>query len=286
MSRVLLKVSVALMLLLSGAALYMGYLLFDQRDELKGRTQTLEESVKRIASTIETGDETGETIVIPDVQLRTLDTMSAPLSRLEAAAKYQLDRFNAMRRDRVDIKETLAELEEGLKTKTADLEQTTKKYDEVVGTIAERDKAITEQKVLIGNLEREKAEFERKIATLEDNVQALQVENRDLTDKAAELSARLGDVEARADPSRISAKLVKGRQGVILHVDPAWNFVIFSIAPGSLDKIVPEAELLVHRGTKFLGKVRVTNVESHLAVANILSDWQQAAMKEHDEVIH
>ena len=62
MAKLVLRISVILMLVLGAAALGLGVILFQQRHALKGRTQTLEDCVKRIANTIETGGETGSTI--------------------------------------------------------------------------------------------------------------------------------------------------------------------------------------------------------------------------------
>ena len=51
-------------------------------------------------------------------------------------------------------------------------------------------------------------------------------------------------------------------------VNQSWNFVVLSL--GDRQGLVPNAELLIQRGGKYLGKVRVTSVESSTAIADIL----------------
>ncbi len=286
MAKWLLRVSVVLMLLLSAAALAMGYMLFEQRGILKGRTQNLETAVKQIASTIETGDGSGAMMRISDEQLAAVDHMVAPLNQLATAAKYQLEMLNLTRQDLATTREALAKTEDELKVTKIQLDDVNKKYEIALATIVEKDSTINEKEVVIQSLEREKVELGGKIADLEFRTHALQVANRDLTDKLAEQSVRVETLEAQADPSKKIDNLAKGRQGVILYVDPNWNFVIFDISQESLETVVPDLELIVHRGERFVGKVRVSNVEANLAVAEIMNDWQQAPVERNDEVIY
>ncbi len=286
MAKWLLRISVILMLLLSGAALAMGYLLFQQRGILKGRTQNLETAVKQIAGTIETGDESGSKMIISDEQLADVTQMVAPLNQLATASKYQLERLNLTRGELAATKETLTKTEEDLELSKVELDGMTKKYEVALVTISERETTIKEKDVVISSLEREKSELDGKVTDLEFRVEELQVANRDLTDKIAEQSVRVETLESQADPTHGIEKLAKGRQGVILHVDPNWNFVVFDISEESLETIVPDLELIVHRGDKFVGKVRVQNIEANLAVADILNDWQQAPVEKNDEVIY
>jgi hypothetical protein len=58
--------------------------------------------------------------------------------------------------------------------------------------------------------------------------------------------------------------------GKVTFVDHTWNFVVLNI--GQTDGVVPNGELIIYRGRDFLGKVRVTKVDSNDAVAEILPD--------------
>lgn len=293
MAKLLLRISVILMLVLSGTALALGVMLFQQRNTLKVRTQTLENSVKQIASTIETGDETGSTITLPDDQLKTVKQipggpppMDVPLNQLTVAAKYQLERLNSTRMDLSDTKAALVKTEDNLKTTTENLDSAKKNISELTETVAARDATIDEKEAAVQNITKEKEEVEAKVSTLETQMEGLQVEKRDLTDKLAQVMGRVEKMESQIDPTRAIKNLVRGRQGVILYVDPEWNFVIFTIAPDSQETIVPELELLVHRGERLVGKVRVASVVNDLAVAEIMNDWEQAPIEMNDDIIY
>ena len=71
---------------------------------------------------------------------------------------------------------------------------------------------------------------------------------------------------SRQDPREISGR--QGLQGTVLAVNQAWNFVVLSL--GDRQGVVPNAELLVQRGSQLLGKVRVTSVEPSTSIADIL----------------
>ncbi len=61
-----------------------------------------------------------------------------------------------------------------------------------------------------------------------------------------------------------------GVSGKVTFVDNTWNFVVLDVG---LDAgVVPNGELIVYRGKKFLGKLRVTRADPNDSVAEILPD--------------
>lgn len=61
-----------------------------------------------------------------------------------------------------------------------------------------------------------------------------------------------------------------GISGKVTFVNRAWNFVVLNV--GLSNGLIPKGELIVYRGDRFLGKVKVTSVEENTAVADIESD--------------
>jgi seryl-tRNA synthetase len=61
-----------------------------------------------------------------------------------------------------------------------------------------------------------------------------------------------------------------GISGKVTFVDNAWNFGILDV--GQANGVVPNGELIVYRNNAFLGKVKVTKVDTNDAVAEILPD--------------
>jgi hypothetical protein len=96
------------------------------------------------------------------------------------------------------------------------------------------------------------AQAEQKI--LQDSLQSTQQQVADLTDAI----------------NRSKTGKMPGVSGKVTFVDNAWNFVILNV--GLSSGVVPNGELIVYRGHTFLGKVRVTRVDSNDAVAEILPD--------------
>lgn len=88
-----------------------------------------------------------------------------------------------------------------------------------------------------------------------------------LEDRAAGLEAQVAELK-RKEQARQTSQMRQGLQGTILAVNQAWNFVVLSL--GDRQGVVPNAEMLVQRGSQLLGKVRVTSVEPSTSIADIL----------------
>ena len=73
-------------------------------------------------------------------------------------------------------------------------------------------------------------------------------------------------------------------QGSVLVVDPKWNFVV--VDRGEADGLRERGVLMVRRGGNLIGKVRLTRVEAARSIGDILPEWQQAQIREGDEVLN
>ena len=104
------------------------------------------------------------------------------------------------------------------------------------------------------------AELQARLTELETVNQQLQDQNTGLSTQIAELR--------RKEDGRQKLQMRQGLTGTILAVNQAWNFVVLSL--GDRQGVVPNAEMLVQRDGKFLGKVRVTSVEPSTSIADIL----------------
>lgn len=286
------KIAVIVLLVLNGAALALGILLFQQRETLKGRTQKLETTLKQVAATLEAGDNTDVKLVIPDDSLKTYTQlpggpppMDIPLNQVTVAAQNQLARLNGTRTVLAETQVTLAKTEEELKLTKNDL---TIAKDEIVKlneTVASKNVIIEEKEVSIKNLEREKTELVAKTDDLKIQVEDLETQNRDLTDQVAELQDKTSKLEILARPGG-KLHLASGQKGTVLYVNPDWNFLIIGVTPENLKEIVPNLELLVHRADRLVGKVRIDSVVDNMAIAEIVNDWQQISPKKGDYVIY
>jgi uncharacterized phage infection (PIP) family protein YhgE len=283
-----------LLLVLSGTALVLGIILFQQRETLKGRAQKLELAAKQVAATLEKDDANPEVkLTLPDDQLKTYrakpggaPAMDVPLNLMVNAAQQQLTRLNNTRAELAGTKTTLADTRETLKATSNGLVAAQGAIKDQNATIEARNATIGEKEAAIQKLEKEKTDLLANVETLKQQADDLEAENRDLTDANAVLQDKVTELDKIVSPEKHKAEVPTGQLGIVAFVNPEWNFVIMRIASGNIKNIMPDLELLIHRGDRLVGKVRVQAVVDNLVVAEILNDWQQMPCEKGDYVMH
>ena len=293
MFRLITRIAIVLILVLSIGALVMAVLLFQQRETLKGRTQKLEGTIRKVAATLEVEGATNAMLSIPDDQLKTFKakpggppTMDQPLNQMVAAAQSQLVRLNNTRAELADTKMTLAKTQDELKNTKLELASAQTKIKEQEGIIETKNNVISEKEVAIRNLEREKSDLITRGDAMKAQMEEMEVENRDLTDQLAALEDKVVIMESKLFPELQKKVIPKGQHGVVAYVNPDWNFLIVRLTPETLKTTTPDLELMVYRMDKLVGKIRVATVVNDLAVAEIINDWQQMVPKNGDGILY
>lgn len=293
MHRLITRIAIVSILVLSIGALVMALLLFQQRETLKGRTQKLEATIHKVAATLEVEGGTNAMLSIADNQLKTFKskpngpaTMDVPLNQLVNAAQSQFVRLNNTRIELTGTKQTLAETQEELKDTKTELAsaQTTIKEQETA--IEAKNTVISEKETAIKNLEREKGDLIAKADGMKIQLDELENEKRDLTDQLAALEDKVVLLEAKINPDLLKKAIPKGQQGIVAYVNPDWNFLIVRLSPESVKTTTPELELMVYRMDKLVGKVRVASIVENMAVAEIINDWQQMPPQNGDGILY
>ncbi len=154
--------------------------------------------------------------------------------------------------------------------------------DQVAQVTAELDKLREEARVAGG----EKPDGGTSpIADLQTRIQELETLNAEANAKLAENRDKLNVLETEKQ-QRVMGLMKKGMEGRVLAVNPAWNFVVLDL--GDKNGVVNNAELLVKRGTQFVGKVRVTSVEPSTSIADIVANSvpQGISIRPDDSVIY
>lgn len=77
--------------------------------------------------------------------------------------------------------------------------------------------------------------------------------------------------------------LPSGTKGKIVAVDPKWNFVVLNI--GKNKGMLERGILLVHRQSKFVGKIRIAEVMENRSVANVMPGTALDEIREGDQVL-
>jgi hypothetical protein len=113
------------------------------------------------------------------------------------------------------------------------------------------------------------ADYKAAEAKAESDLAAAQAEQKILQDQLQGSQQQVTELNDAINRSKDNGKM-PGISGKITFVDHTWNFVILNV--GIDAGVVPNGELIVYRGRNFLGKVRVTKVDSNDSVAEILPD--------------
>lgn len=279
-----LKVFIVLLLLLSIASLTLGIILFGKREILKGRTQKLEAAAQQVTRTLSAAKEpfiNDLGVALNAQNLATYETMDGELARVQKLVENrQLELENTYG----DLKRTSDELtatKDELAQTQDQLEQARQQIVQLNETVTQRNAEIARQTEQIGQLEQDKAGLQVQIDDLHNTVAKMEDEQQDLRDKIVTLEQTVTDLEAQLGQGTVKA-LPKGLHGRVLVVNSDWNFVVLDI--GSDSGLVPNAEMLVHRGEQLIGKVLISGVTRQLAIADINNAWLQTGLKEGDSV--
>ncbi|HJO10238.1 MAG TPA: hypothetical protein QGH16_10315, partial [Verrucomicrobiota bacterium] len=105
------------------------------------------------------------------------------------------------------------------------------------------------------------------------------IENGILLEQVQKLGVEL----ARYTGSSVKVTLPRTLHGKVTAVDAQFDFVVLDI--GESQGVREHGELLVSRGEKLIGKIRVLDVKKDHSIANILPNWKQGEIQTGDFVI-
>jgi cell shape-determining protein MreC len=114
----------------------------------------------------------------------------------------------------------------------------------------------------------------KQIKSLENSLAAVNEENAMLGRRLKRFQHLMSEGPIQLPPD-LNAK--------VLAVDPKWRFVVLDA--GEEQGVFEHGELLVSRGGKLVGKVRISRVEKNRCVANIMDGWNLAELLEGDQAI-
>ena len=125
-------------------------------------------------------------------------------------------------------------------------------------------------------------EIRQKLATFADvNAQRANflAENTILLSQIEKLGVEL----SRYTGTSVKVSLPQNLHGTVTAVDTQFDFVVLDI--GESQGAREHGELLVSRGEKLIGKLRILDVKKDHSIANILPDWKQDEIQTGDIVI-
>ena len=322
--KIALRVLVVLLLILSGVALFFGIVLFGQREQLKARTNMLEDSLVNVAASIETEqasdlsqrhlatgglgkpelkryyklDPTGklEKRINPTTNKKVKisdgpGTMKASLNAFEQRVRDQYQVLDDTRVDLKDTRDKLAETLDKLTRSKADVAQLNTKIDELRDENGDLKNEITSLNVTIDTKDEQIGELNNDVQQAEEKVVKLQEKQSDMQSHIAAQDKHITELTEEIERLKeqrlsIAPTVTSGYKGKIVQVNAQWNFVVIATEPDS--KLARGVELVVQRGKELIGKVRITKIktEEDMAVAEIMTEWLQKPIQQGDLVVY
>jgi len=289
----LVKIFLVLNLLLSVAVVGASVKLFQDRELIKARRAILRQNVSEIAENLDWGQTVPgeESDVSNDAPFQLLD----PNSMAEVPSfTDQLEELSALAESRV------AQLDQQF----AEVTEAQGQLEEARSTLVTRESEVADIKGRLENREKVMADTQKSIKDRSDKLASLEQENTSLQQQVDSLDTQISNqqttiskiqekLEMRtAERDRVRELLAACRNpgtteeddvpewhektAQILAVVPEWNYVV--INRGEVDVLPVFLEAFVHRGDEFVGKIRVTQVDRTVALAEIISDTLSPGM--------
>lgn len=310
---ILSRIVTALLLLLGLVALLLGVKLFNQREEVKGRTQRLEKFAASVSRTLEkeassnlTDKTTDDNLfkinpdefkqyykVSPDGKLAIengqrvssgSNTMDGTLKVIEGKAAVQLSRLNDTRDELLLTQNNLASTNKTLGSTVSDLNTATNKIREQDEAITGLNKDIDQKKEQITTLNEEKEKLAAKAEDQQTKITRLEEEKQDIKDKLEADKRFIDKMKKELDACRNpdGVELPPGVQGQVVLVKPEWKFIVLDIPPNS--PLIQNVDLIVQRSNQLVGKIRIREVrqDEHFAIAEV--NWEQVPIRAGDIV--
>jgi len=214
-----------------------------------------------------------------------LDTTTAKLNKTQSTLKQT----------QADLTKTKSDLDQAnanLQTAQTALNQKTQEATTLASQLSDASnqlqQATTKLTALQDSMDKIQAALKKNgfsdVDSLEkvtDKLLSLTEENKVLGDQLSTLHSE--NDRLQAEVTRLSTTPV-GLRGHVSVAQNKWGFIVMDIGH---DKLVqPNAEFLVYRDAKFVGKVQVVSVAAQNSIAQVLPEYQRHPPQPGDIVIH
>lgn len=285
-----LKPFIIINLILTGVSIYLGWLIYQDREIMKARKIVREATLRTVAENLMMHKHIDPT------------TGGNPIDKFAAVAAY-VGKSDLELKGIEDYWSALQRMDKFVQARQVHLEATENNLVQMRqeidrqkgvldGLLAQRKTAIERREELIASINAlvaDKKEADREAdtlrgqkATLEGEVAALNTQIGDLNDRIAELQQNLEetttDFETKSDQyqrckGRADARRNKGFAGksaTILQVNKDWRYIVINV--GGRDELPVNAVAHVHRGKTYLALAEVIRVETNVAIAQLLPE--------------
>jgi len=201
----------------------------------------------------------------------------------EKFAKESGDRQTKIDVTEEALKNETAKADQAMKDVTAEKANVAKANADTAKANAETAKTKQEAKDFF-DYNKPMAELKRVDAELPKAKEELDVTKDERKILAIMVNKLKGEVDAVKNVG-VAVVLPPGIQGKVVAVDPKWDFVIVNV--GGNAGLLKNGELIVNRGGKFVGRLKISTVEPGHSIANVMQQWKKKGdeIAEGDEVV-
>jgi myosin heavy subunit len=214
-----------------------------------------------------------------------LNTTTADLGKTKSTLKQTQNDLTQTKSDLVkatnDLQATKAALDQktqeadGLKTQVADKDKELQQVKTDYASAQDALKKIQEglAKVGLGDI--------TSIDKLSDKITSMGDENKVLGQELMSLHAENQQLKEKLE---FLTTTPVGLRGHVTNVQEKWGFLVLDV--GQAQRVQPNAEFLVYRDTKLIGKVQVVSVAANSCIGQILPEYMHATPLAGDVIIH
>ena len=194
--------------------------------------------------------------------------------------------------DLTQSKSDLAKATNDLQTAKVALDQKTQEADGLKTQMADKDKELQQSKTDL-------ASAQDTLKKITDGLKKAGIEDIGNVDKLSDKVLSLGDenkilgqqlVILHAENVQLKDKLEYltttpvGLRGHVTVVQEKWGFLVLDV--GQTQRVQPNAEFLVYRDTKLIGKVQVVSVAANNCIGQIIPEQMHGTPSVGDLIIH
>jgi len=194
--------------------------------------------------------------------------------------------------DLTQSKSDLAKATNDLQTAKVALDQKTQEADGLKTQMADKDKELQQSKTDL-------ASAQDTLKKITDGLKKAGIEDIGNVDKLSDKVLSLGDenkilgqqlVILHAENVQLKDKLEYltttpvGLRGHVTVVQEKWGFLVLDV--GQTQRVQPNAEFLVYRDTKLIGKVQVVSVAANNCIGQIMPEYMHGTPVVGDLIIH
>jgi hypothetical protein len=186
----------------------------------------------------------------------------------------------------ISVSAELATTKNNLATATSNLEAANTQRDKAVQDLEkakDAEKACRQDLAAwqaLGLKPEQVKPLQENLKKAEDKIGVLSEEAKLAANKIRRLQARIDEILGPDD--RIVE--MPGLKGKVLVVDPKWEFVVLDV--GENQGALKDGIMMIHRNSRLVGKVKISNVMPDRSVANLMPGWSLQEVHEGDQVLY